>query len=157
MKLVIMRHGQAEALSEPDEARALTVFGKQQVSEASKWLKEQLGEDGLIDLALVSPYLRAQETYQELSLVVNVTEKANSSDITPDGNSKLFHDYLDALVSQSQSLNTVLVVSHMPFVCYFLEEINRNKKSILFDTSSIVIIDYDVSDGQGEFTKTFHP
>ncbi|MEP0176433.1 MAG: phosphohistidine phosphatase SixA [Paraglaciecola sp.] len=157
MKLAIMRHGQAEVLSEPDETRALTVLGKQQVSDASNWLAKQLGENTKIDLALVSPYLRTQQTYDELTSVVNVVTKIDTSDIVPEGDPAIFHDYLDALISQSPSYKTVLVISHMPFVCYFLEEISKSKKSMLFDTSSTVIVEYDPTDRNGDGGETFHP
>lgn len=157
MKLAIMRHGQAEELCEADETRALTTFGKQQVSDASNWLAKHLGENTKIDLALVSPYLRTQQTYDELTSVVSVAKKIDTPDIVPEGDPAIFHDYIDALISQSPSYKTILVISHMPFVCYFLEEINKNKKSMLFDTSSTVIVEYDPIDRNGVGGETFHP
>jgi phosphohistidine phosphatase len=45
----------------------------------------------------------------------------------------------------------------MPFVSYFLEEVHVDKKSMLFDTSSIVIIDYDLAAGAGNIERIYHP
>ncbi|MEP0355848.1 MAG: phosphohistidine phosphatase SixA [Paraglaciecola sp.] len=157
MKLVIMRHGQAEVLSKPDETRALTALGKQQVSDASNWLAKKLGEKTKIDLALVSPFLRTQQTYDELFSVVNVVKKIDAPDVVPNGDPALFHDYLDTLISQTPAFKTILIISHMPFVCYFLEEINKSKKSMLFDTSSTVVFEYNPVDRNGIRGDTFHP
>jgi phosphohistidine phosphatase len=45
----------------------------------------------------------------------------------------------------------------MPFVSYFLEEVHADKKSILFDTSSVVIVNYDLITGAGVIESIYHP
>ena len=45
----------------------------------------------------------------------------------------------------------------MPFVSYFLEEVHVDKQSMLFDTSSMVIVNYDLVVGAGKIESIYHP
>jgi phosphohistidine phosphatase len=157
MKLIIMRHGEAERFRVQDKTRSLTSLGEKQASTAGKWLNDYLGADSPVDIALVSSYVRAQETYEHLSNQVVVTENQICEDVIPEGDPKVAHDYIKVLIEKKSSPRVILIVSHMPFVSYFLEEVHFDKQSMLFDTSSIVIVDYDVSVGAGTIERIYHP
>jgi phosphohistidine phosphatase len=157
MKLIIMRHGEAEALRRDDESRCLTLLGKEQAKQAGIWLAQNLGEQVPIDLALVSTYTRAQQTYVEVQKQLKVSNQQQSTDVLPSSNAQVAHDYMLDIVMQEQQISSLLIVSHMPFVSYFLEEVHAQRRSTLFDTSSIVILDYDPVARAGEMDKIYHP
>ncbi|MGK0381503.1 MAG: phosphohistidine phosphatase, partial [Flavobacteriales bacterium] len=70
---------------------------------------------------------------------------------------KMVHDFVRVLFEDKSQPSVILIVSHMPFVSYFLEEVQVDKKSMLFDTSSIVIVDYDLTAGAGNIESIYHP
>ena len=156
MKLIIMRHGEAERFRVQDKTRSLTRFGEKQASTAGQWLNDYLG-DVVVDIALVSSYVRAQQTYEHLNEQIAVTQKQVCEDVIPEGNPKLAHDFVNVLFADESQPSVILIVSHMPFVSYFLEEVHVDKQSMLFDTSSIVVVDYDLDAGTGEIASISHP
>ena len=157
MKLIIMRHGEAETIRAEDKTRSLTRHGEKQAIYAGRWLAGYLGADTPIDLALVSSYVRAQQTYQQLSSQVTVTTTQVCNDVIPEGDPKIAHDFVKALIQDSPSNNVLLIVSHMPFVSYFLEEVHKDKQTMLFDTSSLVVVEYDPKRGDGLIDNIYHP
>lgn len=157
MKLIIMRHGEAETLRAEDKTRNLTSHGKKQAIEAGRWLAGYLGAETPIDLALVSSYVRAQQTYQQLSSQVTVTATQVCNDVIPEGDPKIANEFVKALFYDSPPSKVLLVVSHMPFVSYFLEEVHKDKQTMLFDTSSLVVVEYDVKRGDGLIDNIYHP
>lgn len=157
MKLIIMRHGEAETLRVRDYTRNLTPHGEKQAAEAGRWLASYLGADVPIDLALASSYVRAQQTFQQLSSQVRVITSQVCEDVIPEGDPKLAHDFVKVLIEDVPSSNVVLIVSHMPFVSYFLEEVHTDKQTMLFDTSSLVVVNYNVERGTGVIDNIYHP
>tara|TARA_B110000503_G_scaffold20128_1_gene30110 strand:- start:281 stop:844 length:564 start_codon:yes stop_codon:yes gene_type:complete len=59
MKLLLMRHGEAEFNAQTDADRSLTLYGRAQVSAVARRLLEM---DLQIEKIMVSPYLRARQT-----------------------------------------------------------------------------------------------
>lgn len=111
MKLVLMRHGEAESLRSSDADRALTAQGRQQAMATGKWLADRLATVGAVRV-LSSPYRRARETALVISRLLDaeVTEVAA---ITPD------HDPRVALAAINTAVDAgecVVVVTHMPLV-----------------------------------------
>jgi len=157
MKLIIMRHGEAERFQFQDKTRSLTSRGEKQAITAGKWLSDYLGEGALVDIALVSSYVRAQQTYSQLSEQVVVSQKQVCEDVIPEGDPKIVHDFIKVLFEDSSQPRVILIVSHMPFVSYFLEEVHVDKQSMLFDTSSVVIVNYDIAIGAGKIESIYHP
>ena len=157
--LIVMRHGEAESLRVDDKSRQLTEFGRRQVTESAKWLTDKHCTDHHIDFALVSPYRRARQTFDMVGLDVTVAKTEICEDIVPEGNPRLAHDYVDSLLSAYQSrstpINTLLVVSHMPFVSYFLDEICPVKTNSLFATASMAVVKYNVVAQRGELLVHF--
>lgn len=157
MKLIIMRHGEAETFRVQDKRRNLTGHGEKQALDAGRWLVGYLGADTPIDIALISSYARAQQTFQQLSSEVKVISSQVCDDVIPEGDPKVAHDFVKALIEDSPSSNVMLIVSHMPFVSYFLEEVHKDKQTMLFDTSSLVIVEYDAERGDGVIENIYHP
>ena len=60
--LCIMRHGMAENMAKNDASRQLVSFGEEQARNTSCWFSQHYPKIK-IDLALVSPYTRAEQTY----------------------------------------------------------------------------------------------
>jgi phosphohistidine phosphatase len=157
MKLIIMRHGEAERFRVQDNTRSLTSIGEKQARTAGKWLSNYLGADTPVDISLVSTYVRAQQTYEQLSKQVVVTEKQVCEYVIPEGDPKIAHDFVKVLFDDESQPRVILIVSHMPFVSYFLEEVHVDKQSMLFDTSSMVIVDYELAVGGGKIESIYHP
>ena len=152
-----MRHGEAETFRVQDKRRNLTNHGEKQAVEAGRWLANYLGAETPIDIALISSYARAQQTYQQLSSEVKVLSSQICDDVIPEGDPKVAHDFVKALIEESTSNQVMLIVSHMPFVSYFLEEVHKDKQTMLFDTSSLVIVEYDTECGNGVIENIYHP
>lgn len=105
-ELFIMRHGQAEARAPSDEQRELTSFGQQQVLTNAK----QHLANKTFDHVFVSPYVRAQQTWQLIQSQGVTANKLETVDwVTPDVPTA---PAIDHLLSLSGS---VLIVSHQTF------------------------------------------
>ncbi|NMH59466.1 phosphohistidine phosphatase SixA [Alteromonas ponticola] len=146
--LFVMRHGEAESLRVDDKSRQLTPEGRAQVIDAAKWLKQKYLFDGQVDLALVSPYRRARQTYDMLSLDIRPKSMEICHDIIPEGDAELTHDFLDVRLQESQNTSTptrsVLFVSHMPLVSYLVDSLCQSHTTSLFATASIAVIRYSL-------------
>ncbi|EGN76441.1 phosphohistidine phosphatase SixA [Idiomarina sp. A28L] len=145
MKVFVMRHGEAKAPTmqlgkvEPDASRELTERGHEEALVAAKWLAEQTPK---IDLVIVSPYVRAQQTYAEVAKLVGAEVVEVSTDITPEGDPEMFASALMARL-QIEPAETVLLVSHMPFVCYLTSYLDQRVQPPLFPTAGIAVIDVE--------------
>ncbi|MFU8784721.1 phosphohistidine phosphatase SixA [Aliidiomarina sp.] len=145
MKLFVMRHGEARAPEmhlgsvEPDADRELTERGREEAIAAGKWLAEQTAK---IDLVIVSPYVRAQQTYAEVAKLVGAQEVEVSVEITPEGDPELFASALLARL-QIEPAESVLLVSHMPFVCYLTSYLDQRVQPPLFPTAGIAVIEVE--------------
>lgn len=82
MKIILVRHGQAEDETRPDSARQLTDYGQQQAAQTAEYITTHY----MPDRFLVSPYDRAQQTlaqFQSRAPEVRATIQPN---ITPSDN-----------------------------------------------------------------------
>lgn len=149
--LFIMRHGEAESLRLDDKSRNLTEEGRLQSQQASHWIINQYLEGGSVDLALVSPYRRARQTFDALSLDLSAKKMELCNDITPEGNADLVHSYLDARLNAGRIdgnrpvVNSLLVVSHMPLVSYLVDSLCCSHTTSLFATASVAVIRYSLT------------
>ncbi len=67
MNIWIMRHGEAGFNASSDAARCLTDNGIKNTISQGKWLGEHLANQQIqLDKILVSPYLRAQQTLENV-------------------------------------------------------------------------------------------
>ncbi len=151
--LFIMRHGEAEAPRLDDKSRQLTPLGREQAKTAALWLKDQYCPKGSVDLALVSPYRRAKQTHDMVSLDIIANKVENNEDIVPEGSPRLVSDYIDGLlhaaVNSKKPIKKLLVVSHMPLVSYLVDELCQSYTTSLFSTASIAVIKYSLKEHKG--------
>ncbi|HET8730132.1 MAG TPA: histidine phosphatase family protein [Moraxellaceae bacterium] len=112
MKVILIRHGEAEPHRTDDAGRALTQHGRHQAQKTGHWLRKSLHHEGGVVCLLASPYRRARETAEVISgqwpLPVGTVEA-----ITPDTDPRVA---LVAIEQASAGADIVLVVSHMPLV-----------------------------------------
>ena len=111
MKICIVRHGSAEIGADNDSQRALTTKGTDQARGAGKWVAGLLADGVLANdtKILSSPYLRAEQTAQQIQLASKL-ELEQLNTITPAGD-------VDAIVDElTQSENDLILVSHLPLV-----------------------------------------
>lgn len=143
MRIYIMRHGEAHAFADSDESRALTPRGELESQRMASWLSPQLNNE--LDLVLVSPYLRAQQTWAACLPLLPSAKKVMIEDgITPYGQSEDVAIYLRALIGLEQP-QSILLVSHLPLVGYLTAEFEQGIHAPMFPTSGISCIDYDVA------------
>ena len=107
MKIILIRHGQAEDETRPDSARQLTDFGQQQAVQTAEYITARYHPDYF----LVSPYDRAQQTLAALqSLLPSVPSKIQEN-ITPSDDAR--HALTDIANIEVECL---VIVCHMPIV-----------------------------------------
>ncbi|AWB67297.1 phosphohistidine phosphatase SixA [Saccharobesus litoralis] len=141
MQLVIVRHGEAEPFCQDDSSRQLTVRGIHEASCTGKWLNT-FGAN--FDVALVSPFIRAQQTWQQMQSS-NITAKQvhTLADITPESDPELAESVIRAYADGAEK---VLVVSHLPLVSYLVERFTQSFGPIFATGAGAVII---LQDWQG--------
>jgi phosphohistidine phosphatase len=146
MKIFIMRHGEAGLNASSDAERTLTARGK---TDSRAVITQSLAKmPTLIDKVLVSPYVRAQETWQEISSLVAAKSIEECEDITPYGDSERVYHYICAL-AKTQQVNTVMLVSHLPLVGYLTAEFVADIAAPMFPTSGLACVEFDVESGLG--------
>ena len=157
MKLIIMRHGEAETSNTSDKMRNLTAHGWRQTSEAAKWLATHVIKNKQIDLALVSPYVRAQQSFESVSSVLTCKQKIDVAEFIPSAKAQQAHLVLDRLLSENPQAQSLIIVSHMPLICFLLDELLMTQQACLFDTSGLAIIDYNSQMSSGVLLEFYHP
>lgn len=158
MFIFVMRHGEAVNVFNVDERRPLTSLGDAQSQLAATWLKNfEQTQNISISHALVSPFVRAQQTFEHIEHHLNISKHETVKDIVPSGNTHVAHDFIDAYCQTDGGVSGLLVVSHMPFVSYFIDELCQIHMSRIFATASIVCIDYDLSKSKGHVVAEFSP
>lgn len=157
--IFIMRHGEAESLRIDDKSRQLTPTGREQSMTTAQWLVSHYCPSATVDFALVSPFRRARQTFDMVSLDVSIGNIEYTSDIEPDGDPSFVHDYIDAVIDSSlhadKPIQSLLLVSHMPFVSFLLDELNKMPVSSLFATGSVAVLKYDLALHKGELLNHF--
>lgn len=154
MKIFIMRHGEAEHFAASDAERVLTSRG---ISE-SVTIAQICRDKGItaVDLALVSPYVRAQQTWQQVQTVLTASEVETCHDITPYGQAESVFDYLCARIEIEQP-QSLLLISHLPLVGYLTAEFVSELPAPMFSTSSMVCIEFEPESRQSELLWHLYP
>ncbi|WP_394129844.1 phosphohistidine phosphatase SixA [Shewanella maritima] len=138
MQLFLMRHGEASFDAPSDRERKLTDSGRYHTRKMANWLTMNIGQ---IDLVIVSPYLRAQQTWQEVSKHLPEPRKlVTLDDITPNGSPQTATDAILAYAEEYYA-DTVLVITHMPVVGYMVNELDKTVEPPIFATSAIAQLD----------------
>lgn len=150
MKIYIMRHGEAGYSASSDAARTLTTYGRQQSKQMAQWLKSQ---GVYFDFALVSPYIRAQQTLSAVGSVISMPKAEVCNALTPGGSSSLVSDYLAVLAEQG--ITSALVVSHLPLVGYLVSELCPPVSPPMFATATVACVELSPN-GEGTL-EWMHP
>ena len=146
MNIFIMRHGEAEVMANSDKSRRLTAYGIKQAFSQGEWLKQHLGTLVInsLDRILVSPYVRAQETFHQVNQAFDfVLENKFETweGITPYGHANLVIDYLDLL--KDEGVKSVLIISHLPLVGEIVAELYGKRNPIPFYPATIAQLLWD--------------
>ena len=140
-----MRHGDAALNAASDSVRPLTECGRDDSLLMATWLK---GHVESIEHALVSPYLRAEQT---LAIVSDELAFSGQTEIlpelTPGGDAERVADYLQMLSAEGES--STLVVSHLPLVGYLVSALCPQESPPMFSTSAIACVTLDPQSGKG--------
>ncbi|MFC0308391.1 phosphohistidine phosphatase SixA [Gallibacterium trehalosifermentans] len=132
MNIFIMRHGEASFTTFIDKDRPLTARGEDQASEQGSWLVKH----AIPEQVLVSPYLRAQQTYQYMQQHFKKAISVETwENLTPYGHAELVVDYLDTL--QQDGIKNILIVSHLPLVDEIMRALGV-KEEVIFHPATIV-------------------
>jgi phosphohistidine phosphatase len=168
MHIFIMRHGEAANIQIEDSLRPLTKYGVTEAEKMGYWLaRRKLSRIHVF----VSPYLRAQQSCKavitSIKTVLKLTEviPQTLNFITPAGNPKQVHDFIDGLNQNNNSVdkdgyvaeNDILFVSHMPLVSYLVAELTNSTNMPIFATGAIAIIDYNIEKMQGQLIDIVAP
>ncbi|TWX56319.1 phosphohistidine phosphatase SixA [Colwellia hornerae] len=154
MRIFVMRHGQAQSIAPSDLSRELTSDGQDEAEIMAKKLVDQKQH---FDAIFVSPYVRAQQTAKIVKNILSTATTLTTLEfITPEDSAKQMHNYIDVAFIDNPQAN-VLIVSHMPLVCYLVEEFTCGQHAPLFETASIAVIDYDISAAKGQLISHTAP
>ncbi|WP_394243428.1 phosphohistidine phosphatase SixA [Vibrio astriarenae] len=149
MKVIIMRHGEAEMFASSDAERQLTPNGVDKNLAAA----DQLVAQGIvnIDKVLVSPYVRAQQTWDNIGHKFDARSIETFDDITPYGDADDVFEYVCAL-ADAEALDSVMLVSHLPLVSYMTSVFASNTTPPMFVTSGVAVVDFDLTKRSGEIS-----
>jgi len=157
-----MRHGEAQNFIEQgncdDSQRALTHQGEQEAQVMASWLQKNHIPPTQV---FVSPFVRAQQTCGIVTSLIKTTTTTLDF-ITPSGDAKQVHDFIDGYCSDNfdKTLHqepSILIVSHMPLVSYLVAELTQYENAPIFATAGIAHINYDVEKMQGELLGLVTP
>lgn len=109
MRLVLVRHAEAEPLRVSDADRQLTARGIVQARETAAWINRQAWA-GPMQL-LSSPFVRARQTADAIARVMSLKPEFCDA-LTPDTDPRIA---LRA-IEQAIAADNLIVVSHMPLV-----------------------------------------
>ncbi len=141
-----MRHGQAESLAGRDRDRALTHEGRRETLIMADRVAEIIGNSAH---AMVSPYLRAQQTFEIVNqlLCLPAARIESSNDLTPHGCADEVADLIFA-VAEDAAFSSLLLVSHMPLVSFLVEALDRKHSAPMFAPSSVahLVLDFERRD-----------
>ena len=139
MRLYVMRHGQAEPIAPTDEQRVLTSRGRNEVGQMAEHHLQAIK----FDCVYVSPYLRAQQSWQVIqSQGVQYKDQITSDWITPESSTSRA---IDRLTTATANMENVLLVCHQPFVGKFTTQLcEGHDHGLHIATAGLVVMDMEV-------------
>ncbi|MDP8161683.1 phosphohistidine phosphatase SixA [Pasteurella skyensis] len=158
MNIWIMRHGEAAFNASTDHQRSLTEKGKITAIQQGEWLAQRLLKQNLqLDHVIVSPFIRAQQTWQEVQKgmqAVTCNENfaknlfhnvENWEGVTPYGNTSTVLDYTQMLHYNGAS--NVLIISHLPLVYELVAAFTQHQSQVHFYPAVIAEVEWDSQNG----------
>ncbi|WP_024871067.1 phosphohistidine phosphatase SixA [Tolumonas lignilytica] len=140
MKIIVMRHGEAAHEAGRDDLRPLTDKGRKQSIKMAEWVSTELPR---LDRVLVSPFLRAQQTWEAIrSCLPEPALVEEIHDLVPYGRAETVTDYLRALND-----DYILIISHLPLVGYIVNDLCANAVPPMFVTSGMAKV--TLQEGKG--------
>ncbi len=133
IRLVLMRHGEAESFASNDAARQLTQLGRAGVRKATRRLIEVCPS---IDKMIVSPYERAMQTAGIVASAYETLPQIVSDQVTPDRSP---FDVLEVIEEYLVGVDTGLIVFHQPIVSRLIHFLTGEQVSM--PTAGVAVID----------------
>lgn len=132
MRLLLLRHGQAEAHAPTDAQRRLVAAGEAAVLQKRQWL------DSSISAFYCSPYRRARETAALIRHSVGDIEPVIDDRLTPD---KPVSGVLDLL--QAAQGDSLLLVAHNPLLSHLAGTLIGDPYAVSLPTAGLVCLEAD--------------
>lgn len=137
MDIVILRHGEAGMNAASDELRPLTQHGVADTRYAGEVL-QSLGFN--FEQVWVSPYLRTQQTADQVLASFPDVDRLNQRCLIPEGDPRL------VLAKLSQSgLATVLLISHQPLVSRLVALLTDSPNGSSMAPASMAFVSCDIN------------
>ena len=133
--IVITRHGQADSPAYSDRNRRLTEKGRADAAARGRQLASS--GRGHFDIAMVSPYIRALETLDELKGSLEIGHVQITDELVPNASSEVsdFLRYLD------ESGKHVLAVTHMPLAGLLVNDLCGPAAMGTFDPGDYYVLE----------------
>ena len=163
--ITILRHGEAEPLSDSDANRELTDNGLQGSRSAANTLADFLSVDQHLDVIFHSPFKRTKQT--AFALLQDFSHTGNRLDIPclpsdlllENATPKLLTNWLDQL-----DMNHIVLVSHQPLVsrlvAWLVDGVSADSQDYneyCFYPASMMVIETDfIARGCGSIRLTHH-
>ncbi len=149
-----MRHGQASYEGQADSTRPLTEQGKLEAQLMGSWMNKMGYNPNQV---WVSPYKRAQQTSECVMRKLTIPSVVRTIDmITPSGSATDVHDFIDGELA-ANPCDTLLIISHMPFVSYLVAELTQHAHAPIFQTAGVCEIEYNENTMKGEMIRMVAP
>ena len=156
MRLLVIRHGEAEPIKTTDANRALTAKGREDAAALGRYIQSfKLG----CRLCLVSPYVRARETLDNILQAGDLTATIVVAEgITPDDPVRSAYLALSAYVDAE----AIMIVSHLPLVSRLIASLVDGTESTANQypmyPASMAILEMDVlAPGQAMLKQLLSP
>tara|TARA_R110002126_G_scaffold10245_4_gene46451 strand:- start:1378 stop:1866 length:489 start_codon:yes stop_codon:yes gene_type:complete len=144
VNIVIMRHGEAEPMTQHDSQRQLTQRGTLEAQQMASWLQSCYG---FFDCVWVSPYVRACQTADVmLTRQGPDCQLQRFTELVPEGSAQQIQTLLDAKLAEQPDAR-ILLVTHMPLVSFLVETLTHAGQTPVFSTAGICCIDYNPAQG----------
>ncbi|MHB8566467.1 MAG: phosphohistidine phosphatase SixA [Nitrososphaerales archaeon] len=148
MKLYVMRHGEAEPKNSSiqDEDRHLTKEGRERVKSNLLLAKNNIAME--LDVAISSPYTRAQETARLAADVFQLEKIIIEASLEPTTAPYEIYAMLSRI--DATSSKSILIISHQPLVTNLLSDLLGSSR-ISMSTGSLakIVINGEASSGSG--------
>jgi phosphohistidine phosphatase len=134
-RLLVLRHGKAgDAPGEPDARRPLTDRGRRDSRAAGRWIADRVGS---VDLVVVSPALRAEETAGQ-AVPELPQEPRDRVDDRIYANTLL--DLMDVVRDLPDDAGCVLLVGHNPGLSDLVGELTSRPTDL--STAQVAVVDW---------------